>query len=140
MSGITLMLLGGAKTPFEDFAGGTISRTTIDPVNATASLDLLSDGTCTTGAGNNPATKPNWFTPTTPGVGSSYWCKATIISGSFSSGSTSLQSLSGGAGWTRSQTTIGTSSVSFTLEIFSDSGGTQLVASVNVTLTATKDA
>ena len=140
MSGIMMALIGSSNSPFALFAGATINKATLSPANATAALDLNSDGTCSR-PGDSPASLPNWFSPTTTGIGSSYWAKATISSGSFSSGSgTGIVSLSGGAGWTRSQTAVGSSSVTFTVEIFSDSGGVNKVAQATFTITATKDA
>lgn len=140
MTGVLAALAGGGLSPYRDFAGGVIDHTTISPSNASALFTLQPDGTCTVGAGNLPSTKPNWYTPTTVGIGSSHWCQAVINSGSFSSGSTALQLIGGGVSWTRQQSTVGGSSVNFTLNIYADAGGTILVASKSITLQATKDA
>ncbi len=134
-----MAILGSVRSAFAQFTGATISRSTLSPANATASLDLNSNGTCTP-VGDSPASLQNWFSPTTAGIGSSYWARSTPNSGTFSGGSgTGIVSLSGGAGWTRSQTTVGASSVNFTVEIFSDSGGVNKVAQATFTLSAIKD-
>lgn len=141
MSGIFGGIVAAAVPPFSNFVNATVDHTTISPTNANAGISLQTDGTVSLNAGNTVApTTLAWYTPTVAGIGSSYWARATIVSGSFSSGSGtgSWIAISGAPGWNRNRTTIGTTSVTFTLEIASDAGGANIVASATITLNAEK--
>jgi hypothetical protein len=104
-----------------------------------ASFNLVNDGTATTGAspaGGHQSCGP-WFTPTTASIGNSFWAKMVLgtNSGTTVSGSAvgSVVSLSGATNWTFTNTgtsTEGTGSAS--VFIYSDAGGTQLVATGSV--------
>jgi len=98
-------------------------------VNATFSL--LANGTCNGAA--TPITdtndySANWASPTTTGIGSSYWVRVTPTSGTFTSGTTgSWVSLSSGQAWSKNTTGSGTATVLYTLEISSSSSGTPVL-------------
>lgn len=109
---------------------------------ATASLGFNSSGTVSVGAGNFGLT-PNWFTPTTANIGSSYWIRATLVS---SSGSGSVSgtfntwiSLSAGANWfvQSGPGSFGSHTANITFQFATDSLGTNIVAThTNCVLTA----
>lgn len=95
---------------------------------AIASFTLNTNGVCT----NSPSTAPgNWYSPTTTSIGDSYWARVTVTSGSLSSGTTgSWVQLNTFRDWTRNNAGIeGTLSATLTLEIATDSGGSNIVAS-----------
>jgi hypothetical protein len=86
----------------------------LSPDNAYTGVRLLSDGTCqvknTSGV---YVAAGNWYTPTQPGIGSSYWVRATLDSGSdaFTSGPVAVwTNLGSGAIWTKDIITDGFSS------------------------------
>jgi hypothetical protein len=102
------------------------------------SLTLLmsSNGTWTgVGSEGNVATG-NWGTPTTSGIGSSYWIRFTRTAQDIPSGG---QSSSASTGWlslsTAQQVTVynpasgGTFSATYSIQISTDSGGSTIVAS-----------
>lgn len=113
----------------------SVSDVAVYPNTASAMLNLLSNGEYT----KNGSTG-NWFFPTLEGIGSIYWVRATVVSGSVSIGTTDtwLQ-LSTNPIWTRTQTTVGTSSVTLTLEFAADAGGTNIVDTATAVLTAEVD-
>lgn len=95
---------------------------------AIATFVLNTNGVCT----NSPSTAPgNWYSPTTTSIGDSYWARVTVTSGSLSSGTTgSWVQLNTFRDWTRNNAGIeGTLSATLTLEIATDSGGSNIVAS-----------
>jgi len=99
--------------------------------SVTASFTLNSNGTCSataapiTDEANYPA---NWATSTTTGIGSSYWARVTVTSGSLTSGTTgSWVQLSSNTTWSKNTTGTGGATVLFTLEIASDSGGSNIL-------------
>lgn len=130
---------------------GIASGSAVQPVNlpdlstsdskvlatAAASCTLNTDGTCT----NTPSTSPtNWYTPTTGSIGTGYWVRATATSGSLSSGTTgSWLQLNSARTWVRDNAgTEGTLSATLTLEIATDSGGVNIVATrTGIVLSAT---
>ena len=94
---------------------------------AAASYDLVSDGTVLTGGGVDVAGSSSWGSPTTVGIGASYWARITPTSGSFDSNSASAWTqLTSGAGCQLANT-FGSYSVTFTVEIATDSGGSNIV-------------
>ncbi len=126
---------GASGNPFAQFVGGAIQHFTVSPTNALAGITLNSDGSVSYN-GSGPGGVA-WFTPTSTGIGSSYWVRATLNSGSLSAGTTgSVLSLSAGQSWSRNRTTIGSSAANITLEIFADAGGTQLMASATFSMLA----
>lgn len=106
---------------------------------ATGSLTLGTDGSQST-AGTDSVAGVSWWTaaPQT-GIGSSYWAKMTVNSGSALSGAAtgSVLALSAARTWSLSRTGIGSNTSNVTLEIFSDAGGTQLVSSKSFSFVAT---
>ena len=109
-----------AWNPFADSAPG---------VSASATLTFQSNGTVTSAQSVNNFTTPgssNWYSPTTA-VGASYWIRATVTVGTLTSGTTgSWVSLASNQSWTKSATS-GAASVTLTLDISTDSGGSVIV-------------
>lgn len=108
--------------------------------SALASYDLFSDGTAQ--AVGDSTTNFNWGTPTTAGAGNSYWVRATLSSGSTPSGTlnTWLQ-LSTTRGWSvfRSSSSVGTTTSVLTIQIATDSGGSNIIDTATITLVANID-
>lgn len=104
-------------------------------VGATQALSvsrLNNDGTSTL-TGN--ISDPNWFDPTTVGVGSNYWVRATLLAGNIPNGGDLLNtwlSLSIAREWTWQTTgtdTIRNYTGSVTVEFSTDAGGSVIVGS-----------
>jgi hypothetical protein len=111
---------------------GTASATVVGST-ATATLTLNTNGTITATA--NP-TVP-WFSPTTTSIGSSYWVRATVNSGSLSAGTTgSWVSLASAQSWSANQTTLGLNTTVVTFEFSSDSLGAVIVGRSKTTFSA----
>lgn len=79
-----------------------------------------------------------WFFPSTPGIGTSYWVRATHVSGdTFTLGTVgSWQQLSSNRTWGMHVASGGFRSGTYTFEVASDSGGVTVVATGNITVTA----
>jgi len=118
----------------------TVGDDELSPTNASASITIVSDGTCSFN-GNNPPAATNWYTPTVSGIGTLYWVRATVTSGAISSGSSTGTwiSCNSSPSWVRNATTISTQTANLTLDFASDSGGTNIVGTASVLLRATKD-
>jgi hypothetical protein len=100
------------------FSITSIGDTEASPTTATASLTLNSNGTITT-TGNTSSAGSNWYTPTTGGIGSSYWAMLTVNSGTAPTSGTagSVLFLNGGETWTWTRSTNGTTTANCTLTI-----------------------
>lgn len=89
-----------------------------------------------TGTGSPTVTEswgdPNWFLPTFTGIGSSYWIRLTATSGSFTTNAASsfVQLNTSRAATFTQAGGAGTATVTFTIDIATDSGGTNIVLSV----------
>lgn len=131
-----MALLGAGENPFRNFVGGSVGDSEASPTTAVASVTMATDGAMSF-AGNSPPAAQDWYTPTTVGIGSSYWVVATLNSGSLSSGTTgSTLALSSNRTWQRNQASLGASAANITLRIYSDAGATQLVATATFQLDA----
>lgn len=113
--------------------GGTINNASAASGIRSASVNVATDGTYTfTGPGT---TNGNWYSPTTTGIGSSWWVKFTVASSTNSTNSGSIGS------WTQLTSTVGVSASnssasvegtgSFTVQ-FSPDGGTTVAATGTV--------
>lgn len=108
----------------------TVSDTAVDPGDAIATMTFNSNGTITL-SGNLSAGGSNWRDPTQTGVGSSFWIRATKTAGTTHNIGATLDtwhSASGAVAFGWSQTTTGTKSATYTIEIATDSAGTNIVA------------
>ena len=98
--------------------------------SATASFAVSSNGTAS-GAGTiNDGTTPgssNWYTPTTTGIGNSYYVKYTVTSGSASSNAASSFTLLNTPPSITKTASAGSGTCTFKIEIATDSGGTNIV-------------
>lgn len=99
-------------------------------LEASASLTFASDGSvggnATIDDGSAPGSS-SWFSPNTPSIGDNYWIRFTATTGTFTTnGASSFTQLSASRTVTKSATS-GTASVTFTIEIASDSGGSNIV-------------
>lgn len=105
-------------------------------VNASAAIIFASGGSITY-VGNQSAGPNAWYLPFTAGIGSSYWIKFTLVSGSawdsgLASGAISALSSSRSLTWSASAGTSKTAVVA--VQVYSDAGGTALVASGTITV------
>ena len=141
MTGVLNVIAARGASPFRGFTGGLTADFAVSPGTATATTALQTDGSVTHATSSQPGTFLNWYLPNTGGIGSSFWVRATIISGTFTSGTAgSWLQLNAARTWTRNQLVVGAASVQFTLELASDAAGANIVATCTCTLTATVDA
>jgi len=119
--------------------GGTIVRAATNPPTPgiTVRLYFNSDGTLI-GDTQPPVVTTltqNWFAPTTPGIGSSYWIRATLLSGptpntnNVSPPFGVWYSLSGSPQWGHNINPLGDALIEILFEIATDAGGSNIVAS-----------
>lgn len=136
MSGIQMALLGTGPTATFRLDTNTYTNTTFDPGTAGVTLAINSNGSLTaTGDNVGPLDSYDWITPTAGST--TYFVRATLIGGSFSTGTTGTWlALTSNRTWSVSQSGAGTQTANATFEIASDSGGTNVVASANIILTA----
>lgn len=124
--------LGFDITPGVQNPLATMTVRDVKPFISASAAILFASGGSITYVGNQSAGPNAWYLPFTTGIGSGYWIKFTLSSGSaWDSGPVSgtLYQLSS----TRSLTWSATAGISKTavvsVQIYSDAGGTQLVSS-----------
>ena len=129
-SAVTISLASiSSNQPFEalPFSAGEPSS---------ADIDFQSDGTWTSYLEANTAPSGNWATPTTAGIGASYWIRFTRTA---LNGGGAPNSATGSTGWLQLNATRsinvtrasgpGVTSAQYTIEISTNSSGTNVVAS-----------
>lgn len=81
----------------------------------------------------------DWYLPNTAGIGSQYWIRATLSSGTSPSGSAlnTWLALSSPASWRLTQTTNGSRTCTLAISIASDAAGSNVVTTGTATITAT---
>jgi hypothetical protein len=118
--------------PVSPLTGMNITATYGGAATMTDGVSIVTNGTIAGSGSLNYAGPANWYSPTTTGIGSSYWVKFTLNSGSaWAAGlvNNTIYALTASRTiqWS---TTIGTTkTASVTVSIYSDSGGTTLVSS-----------
>lgn len=120
--------------------GGTLnpSASAMAPTSAIATLTFGTDGTITIAGSGTSNQTAYWYKPATSGIGSSYWLRVTVNSGSSLTGSSTgtwLQ-LSTSRSFNLTSSGNGVLSTNITIEIATDSGGSNIVASASATLSA----
>jgi len=110
------------------------------PYQTSARIYFFSDGSISYDDAGQSYGSTNWATPTTAGVGSSYWIKVTRVSGITPSGMTSgtIYALSGSPSMYITPVFSGqTRLASGTIDIYSNSGGTTRVGGGTYDMNAT---
>lgn len=113
----------------------------VGATQATASAQFLNDGTTNL---LDALSEPNWHSPTTASIGSSYWVRATLLTGDSPSTGTmnTWIALSTDPTWTLSTTGVATfrsKTSNVKLEFSTDSGGSVIVAIDTLHLEASVD-
>lgn len=136
MAGALLMV--SATGAWISLVGATIQDVDgVAPYNAGISLVLNSDGTVDylRNIQADSFEAQDWISPASEAPGP-YSVRATVLSGSLSSGTTgSWLALTSNRSWSRTRTSVGTSSCQLQLEI-SPNGGTTVIKTVTFTLNA----
>lgn len=143
MSGIFAGLDSGSGGTGAGGFGGSVAVSRLGGA-CTARASFNSDGSLTGSTGGvgtldtDTVTGDNYWTPTTTGIGATLWLRATLTSGTFTSGTAGTwQALTTGLIFTRaSPGGVGTNIVTATFEIATDSGGANIIASGSITLSA----
>ncbi len=113
--------------------------------SVTSTLTWQTNGTVTIGGSGSltASSNPNWYTPTTTGAGNSYWIRFTQnTSNGGTLGGDALNTwhaLSTGRMLTLYRSSTGFSTRTFTVQIATDSGGSNIVSSGTATLSANVD-
>lgn len=140
MTGVQMVIAAGAPSPYRGMVGGATQDFSTSPATATATTTFQTDGSVTHATSSSPGPMSSWFLPNVAGIGNSHWVRATIVSGTFTTGTAgSWLALSSLRTWTKTQNVVGASTVSFTLELATDSGGTNIVKTASCSLTAEMD-
>lgn len=116
------------------------AKTAVSPASATASWTFLANGTLVDGDGVAYNPDPvEWFYPESLDPFATYYVRATLESGTSPGGSAlnTWHALSGPEQWFLNQVGIGSNTCVLKLEIATDSGGTNIVATGYYSLTAT---
>jgi hypothetical protein len=138
MSGIMLALLGAASYLYTAITGN-VTGVSGAGVNAGGQLAVNRDGTwqiTRTGTSGTPSPSgvQNWATPATGNPGDFHWVRATILSGTVTTGTTgSWLALTSDRTWTKTSTG-GTDQVDLTIAIATDAAGANIVSSGTVSL------
>jgi hypothetical protein len=134
-----MMLLGAGSGVTFRLDNGTYVDTAISPLDAQTTLTVGADGVLDVGTLNlGVLANYDWTTPTPPAA--TYYVRLAPTSGSFSGSTANVWlALSSDQSWFVGQSGFGTNSASGTLAIATDSGGTNIVASATITLTAQVD-
>jgi len=136
MSGIGMMLLAGGGD-LVSISNATISSIDADPAAASSQYRIASTGSIDSIRSPGGTTSlGNWVVPTSSA--SNYEAKATVTSGTLTSGTTgSFISCAASPTWTRVATTRGTFTAVITVDIRLI-GTTTVLATASITLTATQ--
>lgn len=130
-TGVRKFFSESTGTIVSPFSAWNVFSTTAGPSGLTsAMLTFATDGTVfgsTTLTDDSLAGSLNWFTPTQAGAGNSYWIRATVTSGSITTGVVgSWVPLTSNSFWTKSASS-GSASCTLTIEISSDDHGGTVV-------------
>lgn len=140
-------LFSGAGSPGVGGYAGASAIARIPTGGITVSLSFNTDGTVTVASNPTGHTSESiglpssWFFPTTPGIGTTHWVRATHVSGdTVGAGSAAVGSwlqLNTVRTWNMHVNTFGFEKIGiYTFEIATDSGGVTVIATGNVTLDA----
>lgn len=134
MTGVVGALVAAIRH-FASF-GGAVNAIVPAPGTATAGVTFGTDGAISFN-GSGPAADTNWWRPTAAGIGASYWVRATVNSGTLSTGTSgSWLQLNAARSWTKSSTGAGVLTCNITLQVASDAGGVDIVSSGSYNLSA----
>jgi hypothetical protein len=131
MTGIAMAVAAAAGG-----SGGIINPLPITDIgdddigSASASLSFNTDGTISV-TGLDSSAGPNWRSPTLAGIGSSYWYRLTVNSGTSPTGASVGAWIQGSVTrtWTWTRVIPGVTSAACTIEVSGDSGGVSVVGS-----------
>jgi hypothetical protein len=130
---------GKSSAVFRLDAAGYTDIGVLNLLPAQTSFSVKSDGTVEAATfGSGIVDSYNWITPTTGST--TYFVRATLNSGSLNSGSTGVwEALTVDRLWDvfRSEFSAGSQVANLTIAISSNSSGTNIVASANISLEAT---
>lgn len=140
MSGIHMAAMSTAgPTATYQLNGGTYTDFAIDPDTANVLFEVNSNGTVNISTNYNGNTSYDWITPKPPGA--THYIRVQTTSGTFSSSSTLNSWVAISSFWSGDvvRDTLGSKLVTFTVEIATDSGGSNVVATASVSLQATQE-
>ncbi len=131
----------GVGNVVNPLVGGTYGDLSVDPTNCSCGLRFNVDGSIDilrTSLGNLLGAQ-KWFNPSGGSPGNNYWVRCTLTSGTVSGGSAATGSwlaLSSSRLWQKTTTAVGLVEFTATIEIATDSGGTNIVSSGSFTIQA----
>lgn len=99
-------------------------------ISAAASLTFAADGSISYAATAGDLSSPGstqWYNPITSAIGANYYIRFTATSGTFTTNDASTFTILSSSRTVTKSATTGAASVTFTIEIATDSGGTNIV-------------
>lgn len=143
MSGMLMMMLGGGlNRVFDPIPLTTISDLKNSPSTSTAGFSLESDGSIVY-TGTSSSGGSHWHRDgTNVGIGSNYFVRCTLQSGTSPSGSAlgTWLGLSADAFWNITRSSVGTNTCTLLVEISMNSSGTIVVATKTISMSASVEA
>jgi hypothetical protein len=146
MTGCIGFMIGAGNFNGPTNFGGNIEASSLSPATATASATIESTGAWTATASPlqniDTITGDRWFGPGNA-VGANYWVRATLTAGTAptgGSGTGTWLQLSSARSWSKTQSTIGSTSSTLLIEVATDAGGVNVVCSGSIVIKATEDA
>lgn len=138
------MLVGGFYTASlsATLAGDNAAHTNSVPTNCYAGVSLNSNGTEYAYSALGSATGTDLGDWLESGSADQFWARCTLNAGTLdgaNSGTGSWLQLSTTRNWAIVRTTVGTDTADIDIDIATDSGGSNIVASANYTLSATEE-
>jgi hypothetical protein len=125
---------GGIVSPLP---GGTFSGTTAGST-ATVGMTFTTAGDVNRDFGGSTF-QHRWYNPNTTGIGSNFWIRVTLSSGTTPTGSlNSWLQLSTNRSWSVARPTVGTNTSVLAVSIATDAIGANIVATGSYTLSATR--
>lgn len=115
------------------FSVNAVSDIQVTPTLATGSINLQAQGNIVY-VGNASSGAASWYSPATPGIGSSYWSKLTLNSGTAPTagpapGTVISMAVNGNALWSWQSTAGQIKTANCTISVYSDAAGTVLISS-----------
>jgi hypothetical protein len=134
MTGVMqLMMAGGAGVQSPSVVLSDVKT----GAQAFCEIGLLQDGTIFLQGNGSTCVPPNWYLPTSSTIGNGYWCQCIVNSGNPPGNPNVIAPLSSSQAFSLVRNAAGTATGNWTIFIYSDAAGTQLVASFTFNATAT---
>lgn len=103
---------------------------------ASPNIQLNTDGSLTVAGNGSSANPPNWYLPTTAGIGTFFWCQLTYTGTAPDGGANTVFALSSPRLWQWTQTVVGIKNCTATISFYTDAAATQPAGSFSFNVTS----